>query len=104
LEVIKEGFKLPMKALPEKKSLKKNKSAQENRICVLEEIRKLFVKGCITEVTNASHVVNTLTVAFSWSGKPVLDCRHVNLDLFKYKCTFEDTDYCLLEITCSHLF
>jgi hypothetical protein len=36
-----------------KKLKRNNKSALENRIFVLEEIRKLLVKGCITEVTTA---------------------------------------------------
>lgn len=37
-------------------------------------------------------VVNPLTVAYGKSGKPrlVLDCRHINPELFKYRCCFED--------------
>ena len=36
--------------------------------------------------------VNPLTVAFNKSGKPrlVLDCRHINPHLHKYKFKYED--------------
>ena len=38
------------------------------------------------------HVINPLTVALNKNGKKrlVLDCRHINPDLFKYKCSFEN--------------
>ena len=38
------------------------------------------------------HVVNPLTVTLNKNGKKrlVLDCRHINPDLFKYKCSFEN--------------
>ena len=38
------------------------------------------------------HVVNPLTVALNKNGKErlVLDCRHIDPDLFKFKCSFEN--------------
>ena len=50
------------------------------------------MKGCISEVNSIPYVVNPLTVAYGKSGEPwlVLNCRHINLKLFKYKCCFKD--------------
>ena len=44
------------------------------------------------EVTDAPHITNPLTVAVGKKGKLrlVLDGRHVNPNLFKYKCCYED--------------
>ena len=38
------------------------------------------------------HVVNPLTVALNKNGKKrlMLDCRHIDPDLFKFKCSFEN--------------
>jgi hypothetical protein len=72
--------------------LKNNKSALDNDGFVSAEIKKLLTKSCISEVKHTPSVVNPLTVAFNRAKKPrlVLDCRHINLDLFKFKYCYED--------------
>ena len=92
LDVVKRGYKLPFRNIPDRVVLQNNRSARENPVFVDAEILSLLEKGCISEVTEIPHVVNPLTVAYGRAGKPrlVLDCRHLNVDLFKYTCCFED--------------
>ncbi|MEW8548152.1 MAG: reverse transcriptase domain-containing protein [Candidatus Thiodiazotropha sp.] len=92
LDIISNGYKIPFKEVPDRVILPNNKSAKENPSFVSSEIENLIQKGCVSEVFDAPHVVNPLTVAYNRGGKPrlVLDCRHINPHLFKYKCCFED--------------
>ncbi|XP_053391340.1 uncharacterized protein LOC128554120, partial [Mercenaria mercenaria] len=92
LDVIAQGYKLPFKTMPSSVEIRNNKSALDNLEFVSSEIKNMLAKGCISEVQSAPEVVNPLTVAINRVGKPrlVLDCRHINLDLYKYKCRFED--------------
>ena len=72
--------------------MRNNKSSRDNADFVENEISKLLEKGCISEVNEIPKVVNPLTVAHSRSGKPrlVLDCRHINTCIHKFKFKFED--------------
>ena len=90
--MLRSGYKLPFKTIPSHVELKNNKSSLDNSVIVNNEIEKLLKKGCITKFEDIPSVVNPLTVAFNKSNKPrlVLDCRHINLHLFKYKVKFED--------------
>lgn len=92
ISVILEGYKLPFYEIPDSVILKNNKSALDNPLIVEFEIEKLLAKGCVSEVSSVPTVVNPLTVSFNRSGKPrlVLDCRHINLFLFKFKFRLED--------------
>lgn len=92
LGVIKEGYKIPFKELPDPVELRNNKSARDNAQFVSKEIKKLLVKGCVTEVKEKPTVINPLTVATNKSGKQrlVLDCRHLNKCLAKFKFKYED--------------
>ena len=92
LNVIRFGYKLPFKVIPEQVFLKNNKSARENPDFVSKEISSLLQKGVISEVCEQPHVVNPLTVAYNRSGKPrlVLDCRHINPCLHLFKIKFDD--------------
>ena len=49
------------------------------------EIQNLLDKKCIYICKEVPHVVNPLTVAYNYSGKPrmVLDCRTINPGLYK---------------------
>jgi len=62
-------------------------------IFVEKEVSQLERMGCVSEVSDVPHVVNPLTFSFNKSGKArlVLDCRHVNLFLHKFKFKCEDT-------------
>ena len=48
---------------------------------------------CVSKVTKMPAVVNRLTVTFGKNGwaRLVLDCRHINACLFKYKFRMEDS-------------
>ena len=92
LDVVSQGYKLRFRSIPKPIILHNNKFALDSPVFVEAEISNLLAKGCISEVKVPPHIVNPLTVAYGRTGKGrlVLDCRHINLDLFKYKCCFED--------------
>ena len=92
LNVIEKGYRLPLKTCPQSVYLKNNRSARENPGFVEEEISILLNKGVISEYDSPPWVINPLTVAYSKSGKPrmVLDCRHINPHLHKFKFKYED--------------
>jgi len=94
IDNIDKGYKLPLKHNPENVLLTNNKTSRENVLFVSNEIEKLLKKGCISQVERKPHVVNPLTVAYSKSGKPrlVLDCRHVNPNLFQFRFKYEDSN------------
>jgi hypothetical protein len=92
LEVIRHGYRIPFLDLPSSAVFKNNKSARENQKIVTAEIEKLINKGCVSVVSDRPIVVNPLTVAFNSANKArlVLDCRHINLFLCKFKFRLED--------------
>ena len=92
LDVVSQGYKLLFRNIPNSVILKNNMSARKDPEFVSGEIERLLKMECISEVKEGLYIVNPLTVAYGKSGKPrlVLDCRHINLELFKYKCCFED--------------
>lgn len=83
LSVIDQGYKLPFKTFPVDVFLDNNKSAKDNAAFVRDEINKLLLKGCISQVPNKPRVVNPLTVAGNKTKlRLVLDCRHINPHLY----------------------
>ena len=91
LNVIQYGYRLPFFTIPSSVELKNNKSALDNAKFVSSEIQKLLDKGCVQEVREKPKVVNPLTVAGNkQKQRLVLDARHVNPHLFKYKHKYED--------------
>ena len=92
LDVVQNGYRLPLKAIPESAVLKNNKTARDNPIFVEQEIGNLLKKGIVSECQEIPHVVNPLTVAYNRKGKPrlVLDARHLNDKLHQFKIKFED--------------
>ena len=92
-DVVVNGYKLPFKELPSSVFLNSNRSAIENPDFVDSEIENLLKLNCVSEVSETPYVVNPLTVAYGKSGKPrlVLDCRHINPHLMKFKHKYEDT-------------
>ena len=90
--MVREGYKIPFKTEPDSVFLRNNKSARDDPNFVVEEIKQLLKRGCITSVFKKPKVVNPLTVAYNSKGKPrlVLDCRHINPHLHKFKYRYED--------------
>ena len=92
LSVIKEGYKLPLLTIPESRILANNKSGIDNACFVTKALEDLIAANCISVVHSRPWVVNPLTVSVRTEGKKrlVLDLRHVNPHLFKYKFKCED--------------
>ncbi|XP_062603797.1 uncharacterized protein LOC134265592 [Saccostrea cucullata] len=92
LDVIKSGYRIPFKTNPVAVELNNNRSARDEPDFVTGEIKNLVEKGCVSRVSEKPTVVNPLTVAKNKSGKPrlVLDCRHINPHLHKFKFRYED--------------
>ena len=91
LNIIKEGYMLPLYSLPASVELENNRSAREHKAFVESELLKLETKGCISQVKVKPEVVNPLTVSDKNSKlRLVLDCRHVNPHLYKYKFKYEE--------------
>ena len=92
LDIIKEGYQLPLSGIPPQSCLKNNKSAREHPIFVSTEIEKLVQSGIVQKLEKIPTVVNPLTVAESAAGKLrlVLDVRTVNPLINVPHCKFED--------------
>ena len=83
LDVIQNGYKMPLFTTPKPVELSNNKSALENAEFVDQEIEKLLGKNCIEMVSSKPRVVNPLTVAGNKTKQRlVLDARQVR----KRKC------------------
>jgi len=100
LNVISSRYKLHLLLLPKASVFNNNRSAVHHAEFVDSEIQKLLQLKCISKVEIVPKVINPLIVAESRSGKlrMVLDCRHVNLCLHKFKHRHENV------ITVRHLF
>lgn len=100
LDIITEGYKMPFLTLPESEFLRNNRSALDNEIFVTQAISELLDCHSVEMVECQPKVVNPLSVSVRDDGKKrlVLDLRHVNPHLFKYKFRCEDIE------TPKHLF
>ena len=92
VDVVENGYKLPLKEQPSSVCLRNDKSARENLPFVRSEVQSLSQKGVVSKTNEIPYVVNPLTVAYNKKGKPrlVLDCRHINKCLHLFKVKFED--------------
>ena len=92
MDIIYEGYKIPLLHEPKLVFLNNNKSAYAHTIFVENAILELISDGLVREVSSAPHVVNPLTVAVNGKGKErlILDLRHVNKQAVQNKIKFED--------------
>lgn len=92
LSIIREGYKLPLLTIPQSVLLRNNKSAFDNCSFVSKAIADLLANQCVDVVDSQPWVVNPLSVSVRDDGKKrlVLDLRHVNPHLYKYKFKCED--------------
>ncbi|CAG2244135.1 unnamed protein product [Mytilus edulis] len=92
LDLIENGYKIPLINEPESVLLRNNKSALEHKDFVEKAVQELIDASLIKEVSNRPHVVNPLTVSINSSGKGrlILDLRHVNKQVVYSKIKFED--------------
>jgi hypothetical protein len=91
LDMIYEGYTIPLLHEPKSVFLNNNKSANVHTICVENAISELISDGLVREVSSAPHVVNPITVAVNGKDKErlILDLRHVNKQVVQYKIKFE---------------
>lgn len=75
-----------------KQFLKTTNQHVYNTDFINDEIERLLQKGCISWVTQKPLVVNLLTEANNSGGKLrlVLDARHINPHMYKFKHKYED--------------
>jgi hypothetical protein len=92
VNIIAEGYRLPLLDLPCKEVLRNNKSARDNADFVTEEIDKLISTGVIIRLSTPPLVVNALSVAINASNKKrlVLDLRQINPMLHVSQFRYED--------------
>jgi hypothetical protein len=92
LDIIQRGYVIPLITVPKPVFLKNNLSARKQPKFVAEAILDLVKCNSVFEVFDPPTVINPLTVAFNKKGKLrlVLDMRHVNKDVWKEHCKFED--------------
>lgn len=95
LKILRQGYILPFTSLPKPVILGNNKSALENESFVTEAITDLLACQSIATVNRPLLIVNPLSVVTKSRGKNrlVLDLRHINphLHKFKFKCADVDT-------------
>ena len=92
VNVLKEGYKLPLYTVPKPAHFNNNKSAITHSDFVSEEIQDLLKTNRITEVNELPHVINPLSVTLQNSGKKrlMLDLRDVNKFIYEERAKFED--------------
>lgn len=89
--IIFSGYIVPFYELPESKYCKNNKSAIAHSDFVSKSIQELLQNGIVVKVDQIPHVVNPVTMSVSAKGKEklMLDLRHVNQYVVKYKFKLE---------------
>ena len=91
MDVIENGYKLPLITNPQPCHLKNNKSALDNEEFVQTAIQELLDSGSVIETIDKPFVINPLTVAKNKKKcRLVLDLRHINVHLWKEHITFEE--------------
>ena len=94
LDVIAQGYLIPLNKPVESKFLKNNKSSLEEPKFVRTTIDELLESGAIVECQQPPYVVNPLTVARKGSKlRLVIDLRHLNESIVcrRYKYETHDT-------------
>ena len=93
LDVVKNGYKLPLYDIPTSVVLKNNASSLANVFFVDNEISKLLKRDLIENVYFVPEVVITplpLRTVDRVKKRLVLDCRHIHMYLYKFKYCYED--------------
>ena len=87
IDVLENGYKIPLITLPKAAKFTNNHSALNNANFVTQAVEKLLNTGRIKEVKNPPDVVNPLSISEKGSHKfrLFLDLRYVNKHVFKDK-------------------
>ena len=92
VNVLKEGYRLPLYTVPKSAHFDSNKSAITHLDFLSEAIQDLLKTNRIIEVTELPNVLNPLSVTVQNSGKTrlIFNLRHVNKHIYKEHIKFED--------------
>jgi hypothetical protein len=98
LDVITNGYVLPLKSEPTNYSGRNLPSAISHAEFVQESILDLLATGCVVQVIAPPHVSSPLSVVVSSSGKKrlVVNLRHLNRFLWKQRFKYEDLRVAML--------
>ena len=90
LDTISHDYRIPFASYPAPCFLSNNLSALRHPDFVVHAISELLDNGCITEHSEPPFCVNPLTVAEGKKLRLVIDLRHVNCHLVRFKFKYED--------------
>lgn len=92
LDIIENGYKIPLISLPSRTFCKNNRSALLEAEFVSGAIQELLDRALIEKCSNPPFIVNPLTVSVQSSGKKrlILDLRVVNKHVWKQSVKYED--------------
>lgn len=90
LDIINEGYKLPFDIFPPQFYAKNNRSSLNHSEFVETAIADLLKRQCVVEVKSRPTCCNPLTVAEGKKLRLVLDLRHPNKYVKKFKFKYED--------------
>jgi len=98
ISCIKEGYKLPLRAIPDQYRKPNQHSALEHKDFVLEALQELVENRCIEKVQDPPHVCSPLSVVVNSQGKRrlVLNLRYLNQFLWTDKFKYEDLRVAML--------
>ena len=92
IDVLENGYKIPLITLPKAAKFPNNHSALNNANFATKAVEELLNTGGIKEVKNSPYLVNPLSVSENSSHKLqlILDLRYVNKHVFKDKIKFDN--------------
>ena len=90
IDVVKNGYKIPFETIPPPFCAKNNRSSLNHPEFVESAISDLLRKHCIVEVDSRPLCCNPLTVSEGKKLRLVLDLRHPNNFVKKFKFRYED--------------
>ena len=90
LDTISHGYRIPFASYPAPCFLTNNLSALRHPDFVVHAISELLDNGCVTEHSEPPFCVNPLTVAEGKKLRLVIDLRHINCHLVRFKFKYED--------------
>ena len=98
MDCIKEGYKLPLRSIPDRLYKPSQASVLEHKDFVSQALQELEVNRCIIRVPACPHICSPLSVVANAQGKLclVLNLRYLNQFLWKDKFKYEDVRRAML--------
>ena len=98
ISCIKEGYKLPLRSIPDPYIRPNQASALANKEFITQAISEMVQNRCVVKVANQPHVCSPLSVVSNSVGKQrlVINLRYLNGYLWKDKFKYEDMRIAML--------